>query len=61
MCSQKQAIGLFPTRDIQLSTRAILFFGAAKNMGLECLGTVLAIPGANLSEEMRNQRWGYCG
>ncbi|KAA8571409.1 hypothetical protein EYC84_001412 [Monilinia fructicola] len=53
------AIGLgSPSRDIQTSTNAFLFFGVAKNMGLESLGTVLALPEATLSDEMRELRKG---
>ncbi|KAB8300861.1 hypothetical protein EYC80_002789 [Monilinia laxa] len=53
------AIGLVsPSRDIQTSTNAFLFFGVAKNMGLDALGTVLALPEATLSDEMRELRKG---
>ncbi|KAF5868478.1 uncharacterized protein Bfra_012389 [Botrytis fragariae] len=45
-----------PSSDIQVSTHAILFFGVAKNMGLENLSTVLAMPEATLSSEMKELR-----
>ncbi|RAL65487.1 hypothetical protein DID88_001053 [Monilinia fructigena] len=56
------AIGLVsPSRDIQTSTNAFLFFGVAKNMGLDSLGAVLALPEATLSDEIRELRKGCCG
>ncbi|TGO63860.1 hypothetical protein BCON_0010g00250 [Botryotinia convoluta] len=45
-----------PSSDIQISTHAFLFFGVAKNMGLENLSTVLALPEATLSSEMKELR-----
>ncbi|KAF7946169.1 hypothetical protein EAE96_009172 [Botrytis aclada] len=45
-----------PSSDIQASTYAFLFFGVAKNMGLENLSSVLALPEATLSSEMQELR-----
>ncbi|KAF7908092.1 uncharacterized protein EAF01_003847 [Botrytis porri] len=45
-----------PSSDIQVSTRAFLFFGVAKNMGLENLSMVVALPEATLSSEMKELR-----
>ncbi|KAF7896518.1 hypothetical protein EAF00_006532 [Botryotinia globosa] len=45
-----------PSSDIQVSTHAFLFFGVAKNMGLENLSMVLALPEATLSSEMQELR-----
>ncbi|KAF7931123.1 uncharacterized protein EAE97_009332 [Botrytis byssoidea] len=45
-----------PFSDIQVSTHAFLFFGVAKNMGLENLSMVLALPEATLSSEMQELR-----
>ncbi|APA12135.1 predicted protein [Sclerotinia sclerotiorum 1980 UF-70] len=53
----RAAITILPaSRDIQVSTHAILFFGVVKNMGLENLDVVLALPEASLSKEMGNLR-----
>ncbi|TGO18774.1 hypothetical protein BPAE_0365g00060 [Botrytis paeoniae] len=45
-----------PSSNIQVSTHAFLFFGVAKKMGLENLSTVLALPEATLSSEMKELR-----
>ncbi|CAD6445354.1 8ad7835d-6f7e-4b73-9b34-45a7e0e1eebb [Sclerotinia trifoliorum] len=53
----RAAMTILPaSSDIQVSTHAILFFGVAKNMGLENLDMMLALPETSLSKEMGGLR-----